>query len=100
MWDALVRLWRGEVLLRTAFWEYAIVYGLVLNAVATAAALTSHALGAPVALTAALFLSPIPYSVLFTVGVWRSASRYAGQQLWADLARIGVAIWAVCAAFI
>tara|TARA_B110000263_G_C14840426_1_gene299493 strand:+ start:246 stop:422 length:177 start_codon:yes stop_codon:yes gene_type:complete len=30
----------------------------------------------------------VPYNILITVGVWRSAERYTGERKWADLARI------------
>ena len=30
----------------------------------------------------------VPYNILVTVGVWRSAERYTGEHKWADLARI------------
>jgi len=30
----------------------------------------------------------VPYNILVTVGVWRSAERYTGERKWADLARI------------
>ena len=95
MWHGIVRLWRGDVPLRRAFWEYAVVYGLLVNVAATAVALICHAGGAPFAVSAVLFLLPVPYYVLVTVAVWRSAGRYAGLQLWADLARAGVTVWAV-----
>jgi hypothetical protein len=100
MWTTVARLWRGEVPLRTAFWEYAIVYGLVINVLSVGGAFVSHAVGAPMAITATLFLLHIPYTLLVTVAVWRSARRYAGHQLWADLARAGVTVWAILAIFI
>jgi hypothetical protein len=34
----------------------------------------------------------VPYTVLATVGVWRSAARYDGPTLHAELARIATAI--------
>ena len=30
----------------------------------------------------------VPYNILVTVGVWRSAEHYTGERKWADLARI------------
>ncbi len=29
----------------------------------------------------------MPYNVIVSVGVWRSAERYAGERRWAELAR-------------
>ena len=100
MWGTVARLWRGEVPLRTAFWEYAVVYGLVTNVLSVGGALISHAVGAPLVITVTLFLLHVPYMLLVTVAVWRSARRYSGYQLWADLARAGVTVWAIIAILI
>ena len=100
MWGTVVRLWRGEMPLRTAFWEYAVVYGLVTNLLSVGGAFASHAVGAPIVISAAIFLLHIPYMLLVIVAVWRSARRYSGHQLWADLARAGVTVWAIIAILI
>jgi hypothetical protein len=71
-----------------------------MNVVSAGSALISYAVGAPVVITAALFLLHIPYMLLVTVAVWRSASRYSGPKLWADLARAGVTVWATIAIII
>ena len=100
MWTTVARLWRGEVPLRTAFWEYAVVYGLVINVISVGGALINHALGGPIVVTSALFLLHDPYMLLVAVAVWRSAARYSGHRLWADLARAAVTVWAVIAIII
>ena len=100
MWHTAVRLWRGEMPLHTAFWEYAIVYGIAVNILSSGGALITHTMGAPFAITAILFLLHFPYFCLVTVAVWRSASQYPGRQVWADLARTGVTIWALGMVFI
>jgi hypothetical protein len=93
----LTRLWRGEESLARAFWEYAILYGTVLNIVTTAGMFAAIAAGLPVALALAIHVSPIPYNVFVVVAVWRSAARYPGRAEWALLARIGVIAWALVA---
>jgi hypothetical protein len=30
----------------------------------------------------------VPYNIVVSVGVWRSAGRYEGERRWADFARI------------
>jgi hypothetical protein len=89
----LKELWLGQLPLDVAFWTYAIVYGLALNVVATAAALALLVLEAPLAIAFVVHLLPVPYSVLATYGVWRSAAGYSGRQAIASAARASVLIW-------
>jgi hypothetical protein len=96
----LVALWRGELPLSQAFWEYAIVYGTIANIVATAAAIAAVAAGLPDAVGIGLFLSPVPYILTAVVGVMRSASRYQGTPVWAGLAKIAVIVWGAIMIFI
>lgn len=91
----LLRLWRGEIELGRAFWEYAIGYGALANLVATIAAFATIVANGPVALAVVLFLLPVPYNVAAAVGVWRSAARYRGPPERANLARIAVTVWAI-----
>jgi hypothetical protein len=88
-------LWAGEVPLRQAFWQYAVGYGLLLNLITTLAFLALITRDANTALIVLAFALPVPYNVLITVAVWRSADRYPGSKTWADLARIGAVIWMV-----
>lgn len=97
MTTLLRRLWRGEVPLARAFWEYAIVYGLLLNLATTIASFALFAAKAPAAYGVMLFLLPLPYNLLALVAVWRSAGRYRGPRHWADLARIAVTVWVLLA---
>jgi hypothetical protein len=92
-----MRIWRGEVPLGEAFWGYAILYGSLLNLVATGAALALMAAGLPIQLGVAVFFLPIVYSAVILVGVWRSADRFQGERIWADLAKLGVVAWAILA---
>jgi hypothetical protein len=86
-------LWRGRLPLDVAFWTYAIIYGLALNVAATAAALALIVLDAPIALAIAVHLLPVPYSVLATCGVWRSAEHYAGPPVVSTMIKAGVIVW-------
>ena len=83
----LVALWRGNVPLSQAFWEYAIAYGTIANIVATAAAVAAVAAGLPDAMAIGLFLAPIPYILTAVVGVVRGADRYQAGA--AHVGRLG-----------
>jgi hypothetical protein len=48
----------------------------------------------------AVFLLPVPYNIFIAVAVWRSADRYVGPPLRAQLARLVVSLWAVGASLI
>jgi len=88
MIDKVKSLWAGDVPLAETFWQYAVVYGLLINFVATALSLVlAVAEASPWVYVAAFFL-PTPYNVLAIVAVWRSAERYEGPRKWADLARL------------
>lgn len=88
----VVRLWRGELTLEVAFWNWAVLGGLFVNLVSSALFLL---LLLSDQLIAALIIGygfSLPYNILVFVGVWRSADRYTGDQRWAELARIATAI--------
>jgi hypothetical protein len=95
MTDWIGRMWRGEIRLARAFWEYAIVVGTFAHLVTTGLAYGAFVAGAPLWLAAVIFFLAAPYTVLVTVGVWRSAERYRGPAKWAHAARIGVVVWAI-----
>jgi hypothetical protein len=97
MTDLVVRLWRGEVALARAFWEYAIIYGSFANLISTIASFAVIAANGPILLAVALHFTPLPYNVLVVVAVWRSAARHPGDTAWAMLARIAVVAWAIVA---
>lgn len=91
--DTLIRLWRGELPLAHAFWEYAVLYGTLANLMTTGLAFAVIAAGLPAILAIAIFFSPLPYNVTAVVGVWRSADRYQGRAEWRTLARVAIVIW-------
>ncbi len=87
-------LWQGQVPLARAFWRYVVFYGTLANLVATAAALGLLSAGFPEVWSICVFLTPAPYLVAASVGVWRSADRYDGPPYLALLARTMAAVWA------
>ena len=97
---AVVALWKGEVPLDQAFWGYAVVYGTIINIVATAAAIAAVAADLPDAVGIGLFLIPVPYILIAVVGVVRSANRYQGPPKWAGLAKVAVVVWGTMMIFL
>jgi hypothetical protein len=88
-------LWAGQLPLEQAFWHYAVSYGLLINLVTHLAFLALIMRDANIALIALAFALPVPYNVLVTVAVWRSANYYPGPKTWAEWARVGTVIWMV-----
>lgn len=83
----ICRLWRGELALADAFWTWTVFGGLLVNLVSGALFLFLIMSGYPVPAFIAGYAVAVPYNVVATVGVWRSAGRYTGDRFWADLAR-------------
>ena len=96
----LAALWRGDIPLGQAFWEYAIAYGTIANIVATVVAIATVAVGLPDALAICLFRTPLPYILTAVVGVFRSADKYRGQYQWATMAKITVTLWGAAMVFL
>ncbi len=96
----ILALWNGQLPLARVFWLYAIVYGSVANLLATILSLAVLSAGAAGAVAAAIHILPLPYNVVASVGVWRSAGSYRGSPFWAAMARGVVLIWAVLATLV
>lgn len=86
--NSLCRLWRGEIDLPDAFWNWAVFGGLAINVASSALFLFLIMADRPISAFIAGYALPVPYNVIVSVGVWRSAERYDGERRWADLARI------------
>jgi hypothetical protein len=84
----LLRLWSGELPLGDAFWTWAVTVGLLVNVTTSILFLLLIFRDQPVAAVVVGYALSVPYNVVATVGVWRSAARYSGPSLHADLARI------------
>lgn len=80
-------LWRGELPLGEAFWTWAVLGGLLVNVPTSIAFLALVSADLPLlALIVGKGLS-LPYNLLATVGVWRSAARSPAPPVLIDLAR-------------
>lgn len=86
----LKELWRGDVPLVKTYWIYGVGVSLLLNVALLA--LTSMLSSVP-AVSLPLFvlgILSILYTLFIAVGIWRSASKYQGNKVWAVLAKIMV----------
>lgn len=86
--DHLRQLWRGELPLQTAFWNWVVLGGLIVNLASSAAFLLLMTADQLIAALVVGYGLSVPYNILVSVGVWRSADRYDGEPRWADLAKI------------
>jgi hypothetical protein len=95
MKQAIVQLWAGDVPLGQAVWTYAVVYGLLINAVSSLLTFALFAQDAPAIFGLAFLVAPIPYNILVVIGVWRSADRYKGPTSHAEIARFATIAWMI-----
>ncbi len=86
--NTLRRLWRGDLPLSQAFWNWAVIGAIAVNGLTSILFLILIMNDYIVAAFIVGYALSVPYNVVVTVGVWRSAGRYAGDRRWADLARI------------
>jgi hypothetical protein len=85
--DKLRALWMGDLPLADAFWMWAVIGGLLVNISTSLLFLMLIMLDQPWLALIVGYVFSVPYNVLVTVGVWRSAERHDGPRLHADLAR-------------
>lgn len=91
--NGLRRLWGGELPLAVAFWDWAVLGGLVVNLPLIFAMALLLSEGQALAALLVGYAAPLPYNVAALVGVWRCAARYPGPPAWAHAARIGALLW-------
>ena len=88
-------LWRGETALAHAFWTVTILYGTLINLLATGLMFAALAAGLPSLLAVSLHFLPLPYNVMALLAVWRSARLYEGPRAHAAAAQLAAALWFV-----
>lgn len=86
------RLWRGELPLGEAFWTYAVIGGIAVNAATTVLLVVLVSADRPVAALVAGYALSVPYNILAIVGVWRAADRDDGPRTRANLYRIAALV--------
>ncbi|MEX0301653.1 MAG: hypothetical protein AB3N24_04450 [Leisingera sp.] len=88
MKDYLARLWRGELPLQTAFWNWAVLGGIVINFVSSGMFMFLLVSDQVILALIAGYLLSVPYNLFVAVGVWRSADNYEGDRRLADAAKL------------
>jgi len=73
-------LWDGRVPLKQVFWQWAIVYGLLVNLVTSALFFGLVIYDVAPLLLIVAFILPVPFNLFVVVAVWRSADRYQGLK--------------------
>lgn len=89
------RLWAGDVPLAESFWQYAVLYGLLVNLVTSVLFLALVINEANAVLLVLAYAIPVPYNFVIAGAVWRSADRYPGPREHANLARWVTVIWMI-----
>ena len=84
----LLALWSGDLALDEAFWTWTVTVGLLVNTATSILFLVLILQDQPLAAVLVGYGLSVPYNIVATVGVWRSAARYGGPSLHADLARL------------
>ncbi len=84
----LLALWSGDLPLNEAFWTWTVTVGLLVNIATSIMFLVLILHDQPLAAVLIGYGLSVPYNILAIVGVWRSAARYSGPSLHADLARL------------
>lgn len=86
--NKLQRLWRGDIALADAFWNWAVIGGLIVNLTSSGLFLWLLTVERPVLAFLAGYALSIPYNIIVAAGVWRAADRHTGDRRWAEAARI------------
>ncbi len=84
------QLWAGEVPLCPAFWFYGFTVELIFKWAMRWLHASGHTGDFAFVLVGGL---AVVYSAFATVAIWRSASKFEGQEAWAWAARTGAIIW-------
>jgi len=88
----LLALWSGDVAVNEAFWTWTVTMGLLVNIATSILFLALILQDQPLAVVLVGYGLSVPYNIVATVGVWRSAARYGGPSLHTDLARVASAL--------
>lgn len=89
---ALARLWRGEVPLGEAFWNWGVLGGLLVNVSTSIGFLWLMMAGQTVAAFIVGYAMSVPYNIVAAVGIWRAAGRPEADPRWAGAARLAAVL--------
>lgn len=91
--NTITDLWRGALPLGDAFWTWAVMGGLAVNVSTSLIFLWLITIDQPIPALIVGYGLSLPFNLLVTVGVWRSAATHQGPVVQADLARGVVLLW-------
>ncbi len=83
----LARFWRGDVPLRLTYWVGGVIGGLLGTILASLAILSGSLL-----LQLLAFVLLAGHYIFMLVAIWRSAGKYTGNKIWAQLARLSLVL--------
>ena len=86
----LLKLFRGEIKLLITFWTFCISLPLLGNIIFTQLVFPHLDAASSVGTASMLLwgLLMMVYGIIASIGLWRSAGRYAGPRMWAILSKI------------
>jgi hypothetical protein len=93
------RLWRGELALQDAFWMWAVLGGFLVNLFTSASFLFLIMADRPLLALLIGYGLSLPYNLMATIGVWRSAGHYDGDRQMADMAKAVTIVWMLALSF-
>ncbi len=92
----IIKLFKGNISLPITYWVFSVLIGNVLFSVVSQIIEFNYV---DIMMTKfgywtlnILYLFAIAYSVFILIAIWRSAGKYKGKTIWADLARIMVVL--------
>lgn len=86
-------LWAGRVPLARTFWEYVVVWNVVVAVPVLFAVLAASSAKLPPLLLGLIYFSSTPFHAFVLVALWRSASHYPGPPALAHAARAAALVW-------
>lgn len=90
--SSIARLWSGDLALPDAFWIWAVLGGLLVNVVTSGLFVGFMLADRPLPAVLFGYGISLPYNLLATIGVWRSADRYEGDRRVAEFMRLATAV--------
>ena len=88
-------IWSGGVNLNDMFFWYVIVWGTLLNLVTSVLFYVAVIYEWSAVWLVPLYFLPLPYNILVTVGVWRSAGLSTGSPVFAEVAKYSTVLYMI-----
>lgn len=86
------KIWNGELPLYKVYWIYGVLVSVIIR-LFVEVSFNFVSLDYASAFSYFLVAVVVPYQILVSVGVWRSATAYTRNKIWAVLAKIVAVLW-------